>query len=140
MLKHKNNRQGLASGKGDDYQVGVFAFTDNDELVLVPGRKSEEWILPKGNTAKRRSDREQAREEAYEEAGLEGKLEFKYFEFDVHGKVSKLRIYPMKVTKICKDFPEKKQRKRILTSFDEAERIAKGNYSEIIRELRKQIG
>jgi 8-oxo-dGTP pyrophosphatase MutT (NUDIX family) len=140
MLKHKNNRQGLAAGKGDDYQVGVFAFTDNEEVVLVTGRKSEEWILPKGNTAKCRSDREQAREEAYEEAGLEGTMQWKYFEFDVHGKVNKLRVYPMKVTKICKDFPEKKQRKRILTSFDEAERISKGNYSEIIRELRKQIG
>ena len=66
MLKHKNNRRGLASGKDDDYQVGVFAFTDKEELVLVTGRKSEDWILPKGNTAKRRSDGEQAREEAYE--------------------------------------------------------------------------
>ena len=140
MLKHKNNRQGLASGKGDDYQVGVFAVTDNDELVLVTGRKSEEWILPKGNTAKRRSDRDQAREEAYEEAGLQGNMELRYFEFDVHGKVNKLRIYPMKVTKMLNDFPEKKQRKRIVTSFDEAERITKGNYSEIIRELRKQFG
>ena len=140
MLKHKNNRQGLAAGKGDDYQVGVFAFTDNEEVVLVTGRKSEEWILPKGNTAKRRSDRDQAREEAYEEAGLQGNMEWRYFEFDVHGKVNKLRIYPMKVTKMLNDFPEKKQRKRIVTSFDEAERITKGNYSEIIRELRKQIG
>jgi 8-oxo-dGTP pyrophosphatase MutT (NUDIX family) len=140
MLKHKNNRRGLASGKDDDYQVGVFAFTDKEELVLVTGRKSEEWILPKGNTAKRRSDREQAREEAYEEAGLQGNMELKYFEFDVHGKVNKLRVYPMKVTKMLKDYPEQRQRKRMVTSFDEAERITKGNYSEIIRELRKQIG
>jgi 8-oxo-dGTP pyrophosphatase MutT (NUDIX family) len=139
-LKHKNNRQGLASEKGDDYQVGVFAFTDKEELVLVTARKSEDWILPKGNTAKRRSDREQAREEAYEEAGLQGNMELKYSEFDVHGKVKKLRVYPMKVTKMLKDYPEQKQRKRIVTSFDEAERITKGNYSQIIRELRKQIG
>ena len=140
MLKYKNNRQGLASGKGDDYQVGVFAFTDNEELVLVTGRKSEQWILPKGNTAKRRSDREQAREEAYEEAGVQGNMEWRYFEFDIHGKVNKLRIYPMKITKMLNDFPEKDERKRMVTTFDEAERITKGNYSEIIRELRKQIG
>jgi hypothetical protein len=46
----------------------------------------------------------------------------------------------MKVTKMLKDYPEQRQRKRMVTSFDEAERITKGNYSEIIRELRKQIG
>ena len=139
MLKHKNNRRGLASGKDDDYQVGVFAFTDNEELVLVTGRKSEQWILPKGNTAKRRSDREQAREEAYEEAGVQGNMEWRYFEFDIHGKVNKLRIYPMKITKMLNDFPEKDQRKRMVTTFDRAEKIVSENYSGIIRELKKKV-
>ena len=133
MIKYKNNRQRLAAEKIDDYQVGVFAFTDNGKLVLVTGRKSADWILPKGNTDKHCSDREQAREEAFEAAGLEGTMKWKYNEVDTSGKVKKLRVYPMKIKKLLKDFPERKERKRILISFDQAEKMVGKDLTEIIR-------
>lgn len=139
MLKYKNSRQGLASGKGDDYQVGVFAYTGSGKVVLVTSRSGESWILPKGNRAKKRSDRLQAKREAFEEAGLKGALNYKYYDFNSFEKSKRLRIYTMKVKTILNDFPEKGQRSRMVTSFDRAEKIVKEDYSEIIRELRKRV-
>ena len=137
MLNIKQNYKRLAPGNIQDYQVGVFAFTKHRKLVLITSKKAESWILPKGNPEKTRSDREQAREEAFEEAGLEGTVNWKYYEFDVHGKVKKLRIFPMKVENLLDDYPEKNQRKRILIPFGKAEKIATKEMSGIIRKLRK---
>ena len=72
MLNKEQNYKRLTPKKVQNYQVGVFAFTKNRKLVLVTSRKAEDWILPKGNPEKMRSDREQAREEAFKEAVLEG--------------------------------------------------------------------
>ena len=43
-------------------------------IVLVTGRDSDTWIIPKGNPEKRMSSREVAGLEAYEEAGVMGKV------------------------------------------------------------------
>lgn len=139
MIQEKKSYQRLAPGKIDDYQVGVFAFTKNGKMILVTGRKSEDWILPKGNTEKERSDQEQARAEAFEEAGLKGVMKGKYIEFDTHGKVKKLRVYPMKLEKMLDDYPEKNQRKRILTSFDKAEKMVGNDLTAIIRCMRRKV-
>lgn len=45
----------------------------------------------------------------------------------------------MRVKTILNDFPEVRQRKRMVTTFDRAEKMVKGEYLEIIRELRKRI-
>ena len=63
MLKIQKNDKWLATVR-DDYQVGVFAYTRSGKVVLVTSRKGESWILPKGNRAKKRSDRLQAKREA----------------------------------------------------------------------------
>jgi len=140
MIQENSNYQGLAPGKVDSYQVGVFAFTENEELVLVTTRnKGSDWILPKGNTEKDRSDRDQAREEAYEEAGLKGEMRWKYFEFDTHGKIKKLRVYAMKLEKMLEDYPEKNERRRILISFDEAERMVGDDLTAVIQSMRREV-
>ena len=72
MLNREQNYKRLAPKKGPKLSDGSFAFTKNRKLVLVTSRKAEDWILPKGNPEKMRSDREQAREEAFREAVLEG--------------------------------------------------------------------
>ena len=139
MIKCKNYRQGLASEKDDDYQVGVFAYTASGKVVLVTSRKGLSWILPKGNRAKKRSDRIQAKREAFEEAGLKGALNCKHYDFQSREKSKHLRIYTMKIKSILNEFPEKDQRRRMLTTFDRAEKIVSADYSEIIRELRKRV-
>ena len=139
MLKIQKHDEGLATVGNDDYQVGVFAYTGLGKVVLVTSRKGESWILPKGNRAKKRSDRLQAKREAFEEAGLQGSLNCKYYDFNFSGKSKNLRIYTMKVKTMLDDFPEMRQRKRMVTTFDRAEKMVKQEYLEIIRELRKRI-
>ena len=120
------------------YQVGVFPITDDGKVVLVTTRDGDYWILPKGNTEKGRSDRAMARQEAYEEAGIEGVMKRDYLEFRTLGKVKKLRIYPMKVKKLLKNYSERKERERVAVSFDMAERMVEKDLRVIIRKLRKK--
>ncbi|MGB0415080.1 MAG: NUDIX hydrolase [Coraliomargarita sp.] len=119
------------------YQVGVFPVTEEGKIVLVTTRDGDYWILPKGNTEKGRSDRAMAREEAYEEAGLVGVMKRDYVEFRTFGKVNRLRLYPMTVRKMLKNYPEKKQRERVTVSFEMAEKMVEKDLRAIIRKLRK---
>jgi 8-oxo-dGTP pyrophosphatase MutT (NUDIX family) len=139
MLKKQKNDQRLATERDSDYQVGVFAYTGSGKVVLVTSRKGESWILPKGNRAKKRSDRLQAKREAFEEAGLQGALNCKHYDFNSFEKSKNLRIYTMRVKTILNDFPEKSERSRIVTTFDRAEKMVKQEYLEIIQELRKRV-
>lgn len=119
------------------YQVGVFPVTEEGKIVLVTTRDGDYWILPKGNTEKGRSDRAMAREEAYQEAGLVGVMKRDYVEFRTFGKVKRLRLYPMTVRKMLKNYPEKKQRERVTVSFEMAEKMVEKDLRAIIRKLRK---
>ena len=139
MLKIQKNHNGLVSKKDSEYQIGVFAYTDNDMVMLVTSRSGDSWILPKGNRAKKRSDRVQVKREAFEEAGLQGALDRRRFDFKSSGNSKKLRIYSMRIRKLHINFPEKKERKRILLPFDQAEKIVKKEYLEVVRELRKRV-
>ena len=108
-------------------------------VMLVTSRSGDSWILPKGNRAKKRSDRVQVKREAFEEAGLQGALDRRRFDFKSSGNSKKLRIYSMRIRKLHINFPEKKERKRILVPFDQAEKIVKKEYLEVVRELRKRV-
>ena len=138
MLKKQEIEERLATVQ-DDYQVGVFAYTGSGKVVLVTSRKGESWILPKGNRAKKRSDRLQAKREAFEEAGLQGSMNCKHYDFNSFEKSKNLRVYTMRVKTILNDFPEKSERSRIVTTFDRAEKMVKEEYLEIIQELRKRV-
>ena len=139
MLKIQNNEGRLATVMDNDYQVGVFAYTETGKVVLVTSRKGESWILPKGNRAKKRSDRIQAKREAFEEAGLQGSLNYKHYDFKSSENGKRIRIYSMRVKKILNRFPEKMERKRVVIPFDQAEKMVKKEYLTILCELRKRI-
>lgn len=120
------------------YQVGVFPVTKEGRVVLVTSRSTGYWILPKGRTEKGRSDQAVALDEAYEEAGLEGSLKNYYYEFDViSSRAKKLRIFPMKVKKINKHYPECDERDRVIVSFDEAEELVQKDLRAVLRQLKE---
>ena len=121
-----------------DYQVGVFPVTEDGKVVLVTTRGGDYWIFPKGRTETGRSDRAVARDEAYEEAGLVGEMAHAYFEFKAYSRrAKKLRLFPMKVTKVHKRYPEVKERKRVIVSFGKAEKMVQKDLRAILREMRK---
>lgn len=121
-----------------DYQVGVFPVTADGKVVLITTRGNDYWIFPKGRTEKGRSDRAVARDEAYEEAGLVGELQQSYFEFKAYSRrAKKLRLFPMKVQKVNERYPESKERKRVIVSFDKAEKLVQKDLRAALRVMRK---
>jgi len=88
------------------------------ELCLVTTRTTKRWSLPKGWPMKGRKDFEAAAIEAKEEAGLRGKVgkraigTYRYFKRQKdHFELVRVNVYPLKVEKELKAWPEHKQRK-----------------------------
>lgn len=122
------------------YQVGVVPVTKEGYLVLVTTRNGYYWIFPKGNLEKGRSDRSVARTEAYEEAGVEGVMKRQHRDIKTPlGKVKKLRLYPMKVKNIRNSFPEKKKRKRIIVTMDEAEQLLEKDLCIALKKMKRWL-
>ena len=58
-------------------QYGVLPYFKQSgkiKIILITGRRSNQWIVPKGNRMWHKTKRESALQEAYEEAGLIGLL------------------------------------------------------------------
>ncbi|MEM1084289.1 MAG: NUDIX domain-containing protein [Verrucomicrobiota bacterium] len=120
------------------YQVGVFPVTEDGRVVLVSRRRGHGWIFPKGNREKGKSDRSVAREEAYEEAGIFGAVTAEFEEFRVAMKKSpKLRLFRMKVKRFTNAFPEADERRRVVVSFEEAERMVRQDLRVILRKMQE---
>ena len=119
------------------YQVGVLPVTPEGRLVLVTRRRGRGWIFPKGNREKGRSDLAVAKDDAYEEAGLSGTVEKEFLEFRTNGKkVAKLRLYPMRVDSVTNTFPEAGERRRVIVSFEQAERMLRKDLRVVLRQMR----
>ena len=101
------------------------------QVLVVTSRRSKRWILPKGWPENGLTPAQTAAREAYEEAGVEGKT------FDVClGVYSFVKlmpddalvpfmamIYPLKVKKTHKKYPEVGQRKRRWVSPKKAAKL-----------------
>lgn len=118
------------------YQVGVFPVTDDGRVVLVSRRRGRGWIFPKGKTEKGRSDHAVACDEAYEEAGIFGVVKNGFEEFRVPvSKSPKLRLFRMKVKRITNSFPEADERRRVIVSFEQAEKMVRKDLRIVLRKM-----
>ncbi|PTX56947.1 8-oxo-dGTP pyrophosphatase MutT (NUDIX family) [Litoreibacter ponti] len=105
-------------------QFGALCFRVNEgrtQVLLITSRTSKRWIIPKGWPMARMTPAEAAATEAFEEGGVEGKTYniclglYSYTklmgarEEDLPCAVS---VFPVKVQKVHKDWPEAKERKR----------------------------
>jgi 8-oxo-dGTP pyrophosphatase MutT (NUDIX family) len=89
------------------------------EILLVTSRDTGRWIIPKGWTSKRLRDRKAAAREAREEAGVKGKIfreaigTYRYIKRELgDGVLVEVRVFLLKVSKRCKRWPEKRERRR----------------------------
>ena len=88
------------------------------DVLLITGRRSGRWIIPKGWPEAAMSGPEVAALEAYEEAGLKGRIGkksigcFSYVKQLEYGPKIKcdVTVYPLKVNAQYLDWPEKGQR------------------------------
>jgi 8-oxo-dGTP pyrophosphatase MutT (NUDIX family) len=95
-----------------------FTQTGSLEILLVPTKRSQRWIIPKGNPIKGLTPAGSAAREAYEEAGIQGAVAEKLigsFRFlkTLEGSpdvLCKVRVYPLNVKQQLTAWPEALQR------------------------------
>lgn len=93
---------------------------DKPEILLVTSRGSGRWIVPKGWPMDGKTPAQSAAQEAWEEAGVIGKAHEQCLGLYSYNKTMAqgvglpcvALVYPVRVKKLMKDFPEKGQRRR----------------------------
>lgn len=126
------NRSALSaiskSGTGTATQVAALCFritkTGKPRILMITSRGTGRWILPKGWPIPGRSLAESAAIEAWEEAGVRGVPvdnclgEFTYDKWrsELSPVPCVVRVYPVIVTALQDEFPERHQRQRAWTS------------------------
>jgi 8-oxo-dGTP pyrophosphatase MutT (NUDIX family) len=90
------------------------------QLLLVTGRLSKRWTIPKGWPMHGKSFAEAATQEAFEEAGVEGEAEpepiGRFDHTKTHAVVGRVEVtilvHPLEVRRVLARWPEKDQRER----------------------------
>ncbi len=101
---------------------------DKVQILLITSRGSKRWIVPKGWPMDGATPVEAVLREAYEEAGVEGKVTGHCV--GIYSYVKPLTgqdelpcvvaLYPVRVMRLERDFPERSQRKRKWVSLKKA--------------------
>jgi len=118
------------------------------EILLVTSRDTGRWIIPKGWTSKRIKDCKAAAREAREEAGVKGKIlreaigTYRYIKRELgNSALIEVRVFLLKVSKRCKRWPEKRERRRAWFDIeDAASRVSDPGLSILIGLLREKNG
>jgi 8-oxo-dGTP pyrophosphatase MutT (NUDIX family) len=89
------------------------------QFCLVTSRRSGRWIVPKGWPMNGQTPMDAAATEAFEEAGVRGKIEprpigvFSYYKVHSKNELPCIAVvYPLKVKKVFRTWPERKERNR----------------------------
>lgn len=100
------------------------------EILLITTRGTGRWIIPKGWPMNGQTPAGSAATEAFEEAGVEGKLSHDVLGFFAYNKAYSgerlpcvVAVFPLKVKKQHKSFPEKGQRRRKWVSQKKAAQL-----------------
>ncbi len=112
-------------------QFGALCYRiQNDEVqvLLITSRTSRRWIIPKGWPMPGETPADAALTEAYEEAGVEGKALNLCIGFYSYTKVMEgadnlpcaVSVFPVRVKKLLKKYPEGSERKRRWFSLKKA--------------------
>lgn len=114
------------------------------EVLLVTSRDTGRWLLPKGWPMQGRSAAGSAEVEAWEEAGVVGQAEEQpvgYFGYDkVLGPDACLpcivSVHPLRVERLARRFPERRQRSRKWFSAAKAARkVAEPELRDLLERL-----
>ncbi len=89
------------------------------EILLITSRETRRWVIPKGWPMKGKKDWTAAAIEGFEEAGIKGDIGRKsigvyhYVKRRSAGDLDcEVTVYPLEVTKLLNDWPEKDERRR----------------------------
>lgn len=108
-------------------QSGAIPYLERDgqllTVLVTSGKNSSFWLFPKGHLEDKLTSAEAAAAEAYEEAGIRGQIAKKAlgsYSFVKLGREYRVKLYPLKVKKVFKKWPEANRRSRAMVSFEEA--------------------
>jgi len=97
------------------------------KVLMVTSRGRGRWVLPKGRIEDGQTAKQAAVAEAFEEAGITGALAdtkigtYSYSKIDRPDDNSyRVRVYPMAVSSMSDDWPEKHERQRLWMDFPSA--------------------
>ena len=118
------------------------------KVVLVTSLETRRWVLPKGNIAEARSARASAALEALEEAGVEGSLgkhsigRYDYEKTELKGgELCRVTVFPMEVSRIKRNWPEKHLRRRKwMTLKDAVAAVDEAGLKKLIARFGKSFG
>lgn len=113
------------------------------EVLLVTSRDTGRWILPKGWKIKGLSAGDSALREAYEEAGVDGKVGGKIGQYpyvkvmgEDKGFPCAVTVYPIEVTRLRSEFPERAERRRKWFPLEKAARkVDEPELAALLREF-----
>ena len=97
------------------------------QVLLVTSLDTERWVLPKGRVEAGLKPHESAAKEAFEEAGVKGQVEsrsigtYDYVKTELKGGGwCRVKVYPMAVTRVHRNWPEKNERARKWMRIEDA--------------------
>lgn len=116
------------------------------KVMIVTSRRTGRWVFPKGSIDHSK-EWKSAEQEAYEETGVEGAIDReplgRYLSLKVRGEDAwhvDVALYPLKIKKFYKKFPEKKQRKRKLVGLKRARKmLSQPEMSQLIEALAERV-
>ena len=89
------------------------------QVCIVTSRRSGRWIIPKGWPMDGETPTDAAAKEAFEEAGVKGKIGsrpvgvFSYYKVRSEDELPCIAVvYPLRVKKVLRKWPEKKEQER----------------------------
>lgn len=115
------------------------------EVLLITSRDTGRWVIPKGWPMEGRLPHAVAEREAYEEAGVRGTVHAESIGYYMYQKglsqgltvPCKVQVYPLEVSDLCKNFPEKGERRLEWVSCAEAAaRVAEPGLKKLLREFQ----
>ena len=132
-------------------QCAVLAYRQSDKglrVVLVTSLGTRRWVLPKGNIVAGLSARDSAAQEAFEEAGVEGspgKRSIGSYDYEKTqlkgGDRCRVAVFPMAVTRIKRNWPEKGLRRRKwMTLENAAAAVDEAGLKKLIARFGKKFG
>jgi len=126
-------------------QCAVLAYRRNDkgvQFLLVTSLETKRWVPPKGNIEEELPGYKSAAREAFEEAGVKGNVgshaigTYLYEKSELKGGgLCRVSVYPMEVTRIRRNWPEKELRRRRWMTVDRASSAV--NEKELMKLMRR---
>lgn len=111
--------------------------------LLITGRRSGRWIIPKGRQEGHRDARETALIEGYEEAGLEGKIGNRplgaFRDRPRNGQNTIVLVYPFRVLRQARTWPEKREREAKWFKADEAIAHVHSELGDLIKAMQTRL-